>query len=219
MISEGLLHFVEFELQIIALIIFGILYSIRIGQLVKLPMPREKAPSVGSQVKGVVFSFSTLVLPWKMESTMKHLGRWIEFMIYHFGALAAITATFTLPFTPKIMIPSVRMIFAVLILLAAVVGIIKIARRFLNPHLRHVSVPDDYFSLIAVEIYFIAAAGCLIWNTTGFRFAFFLITALFLIYVPFSKISHYVYWFFARVYLGIRYGRRGILPGKRLTNE
>jgi hypothetical protein len=117
------------------------------------------------------------------------------------------------------MIPAVNIGFAVFILLAAGVGIIKILRRFLDPHLRHVSVPDDYFSLIAVEIYFISAAGCLIWNTTGFRFAFFLITALFLIYVPFSKISHYVYWFFARIYLGIRYGRRGILPRKRLVHE
>jgi hypothetical protein len=33
-----------------------------------------------------------------------------------------------------------------------------------------------------------------------------------LFYVPFSKISHYVYWFFARVLMGVRYGRRGVAP-------
>jgi len=38
------------------------------------------------------------------------------------------------------------------------------------------------------------------------------VTAVFLFYVPFSKISHYVYWFFARVLMGVRYGRRGVMP-------
>ncbi|UCE41792.1 MAG: hypothetical protein JSV17_02040 [Candidatus Aminicenantes bacterium] len=218
MISESLLHFVEFELQIIALTIFAILYALKIVQLVKLPMPREVAPASGNPAKGVAFSFSTLINPFSMDSTTKHLWRWMEFLIYHLGALSAILATFTLPFAPKMMAYPVRIVFAIFIGLGAIVGISKIIRRLANPHLRYVSVPDDYFSLIAVEIYFIAAAGCLVYFTDGWRFVFFLITALFLVYVPFSKISHYVFWFFARIYLGIRFGRRGILPKKRLQH-
>jgi len=113
----------------------------------------------------------------------------------------------------------VRITFSVFIGLGALVGVIKLARRIVNPHLRHVSIPDDYFSLVAVEVYFIAAVGCLVFYTPEYRFVFFLITALFLFYVPFSKISHYLYWFFARVYLGIRFGRRGVLPRKRFQHE
>lgn len=218
MISEGWLHFVEFELQIVALIIFAGLYTLRISHIVKLPLPKESAPARGNPAKGVIFSFSTIVNPFSMDSTTKHLWRWIEFFIYHLGALSAILATFTLPFAPGMMTYPVRIIFAVFIGLAIPVGIVKLIRRFVNPHLRYISVPDDYFSLVAVEVYFIFAALCLIFYTDIWRFLYFLVTALFLIYVPFSKVSHYVYWFFARTYLGVRFGRRGVLPGKRPQN-
>ncbi len=218
MINEGLLHFVEFELQIIALIIFAGLYTLRISHLIKLPLPKESAPKRGNSFQGVVFSFSTIINPSSMESTTKHLGRWIEFFVYHLGALSAILATFTLPFAPGMMTYHVRIVFAIFIGLAIPVGIVKLIRRFVNPHLRHISVPDDYFSLAAVELYFIFAALCLIFYTDLWRFLYFLVTALFLVYVPFSKISHYVYWFFARVYLGVRFGRRGVLPRKGLQN-
>jgi len=218
MISEGLLHFVELELQIIALILFAGLYSLKIAQLIKLPLPKERAPATGNPAKGVAFSFSTLINPLSMTSTTRHLWRWIEFLIYHLGALAAILATFTLPFAPGIMTKSVRLVFALFIGLGALIGVFKIVRRIVNPHMRYISVPDDYFSLAAVEIYFVVAALCLVYYTDIWRFIYFLITALFLVYVPFSKISHYVYWFFARVYLGIRFGRRGILPRKKLQH-
>ncbi len=218
MISEGLLHFVEFELQIIALIIFVGLYTLRISHIVRLPLPKESAPNRGNPGLGVVMSFSSIINPFSMDSTTKHIGRWVEFMIYHLGALSAILATFTLPFAPNMMTYPVRIVFAVFIGLAVPIGLIKIIRRFTNPHLRHISVPDDYFSLIAVEFYFIFAALCLVFFNDLWRFIFFLVTALFLIYVPFSKISHYVYWFFARIYLGIRFGRRGVLPRQGMQN-
>ena len=41
---------------------------------------------------------------------------------------------------------------------------------------------------------------------------FFLLTAFFLIYVPFSKISHYLYYPFTRYWLGKTLGHRGSLP-------
>jgi len=103
----------------------------------------------------------------------------------------------------------------VLVLGALIVGFIKLWRRIVAPELRVVSTPDDYFSLAAVQVFFFFTAMALITEARGWMVAYFLITAAFLIYVPFSKISHYVYWFFARVFFGIRYGRRGIIAGKR----
>ena len=76
-----------------------------------------------------------IINPKSMDSTTKHLWRWIEFFIYHLGALAAIMATFTLPFAPGIMTYPVRIVFAVFIGLAIPVGLIKLIRRFSNPHL------------------------------------------------------------------------------------
>jgi hypothetical protein len=210
--SEGLLHFVEYELQIAALLFFAALYALKVRKLMKLPLPPETAPAKGSAARGVAASFAAVFYPWSMESTTKHIGRWVDFALYHLAAAAAIGATFTIPFTPRLMTYPVRMVFAFFIVIGIAVGFIRLARRMTDPYLRHVSTPDDYFSLAALQVFFASSAGCLIFNTPGWRFTYFVITALFLVYVPFSKISHYLYWFFARTYLGIRFGRRGVLP-------
>ena len=44
---------------------------------------------------------------------------------------------------------------------------------------------------------------------------YFLLTAFFLMYVPFSKISHYLYYPFTRYYLGKTLGYRGVTPMQR----
>jgi hypothetical protein len=45
---------------------------------------------------------------------------------------------------------------------------------------------------------------------------YFILTAFFLVYVPFSKISHYLYYPFTRYYLGKTMGHRGIYPMRRV---
>jgi hypothetical protein len=37
------------------------------------------------------------------------------------------------------------------------------------------------------------------------------VSALFLVYEPFSKIRHYIYYPFARYYYGVAWGRRGVI--------
>jgi len=41
---------------------------------------------------------------------------------------------------------------------------------------------------------------------------YFLMTAFFLIYVPFSKISHYLYYPFMRYWIGRALAQRGVFP-------
>jgi nitrate reductase gamma subunit len=213
--EDRFLEFVKLDLQIIALSLFGLLYAFKVYQLLKLPWPKEVAPQRGHEELGVLYSFAWLVSPWSMSSTTQHIGRWVEFAVYHLGAGAAILGTFSIPFWPAIMTRPVSLTMAALVIGAFVVGIIKLWRRITAPELRVISTPDDYFSLAAVQVFFFFTAMALITEARGWMIAYFLITAAFLIYVPFSKISHYVYWFFARVFFGIRYGRRGIITGKR----
>jgi hypothetical protein len=210
--AEKFLHFAEFELQIIALSVFGILYVIKAWTMARLPLKWENAPAKGSPGAGVAYSYAATVLPWMMSSSTQHWTRWLEFGLYHIGAGLAILSTFTLPFAPQIMIQPVRIVFAVFVALGLVVGAIRLWRRFTDPRLRVISTRDDYFSLAAVEVFFFLTVMTLVVNTPGWRLAYFLVTAAFLFYVPFSKISHYLYWFFARVLMGVRYGRRGVMP-------
>lgn len=215
MLSEGFVHFVEYELQIIALAWLGVLYALKIFQLSRLPMLREKAPAKGSASAGVLRAYSNMFIPWSMESSKKHFWRWVEFGAYHVGAGIAILNTFTSPFAPGMMTEPVRWIFAVLIVPALLLGIVKLIRRISSPELRLISTPDDYFSLASVELFFFSAIMALLLNTPLWRTIYFLITAAFLFYVPFSKISHYIYFFFAGIFTGSRYGHRGVRPAER----
>jgi nitrate reductase gamma subunit len=214
-LSDGFVHFVEYELQIIALAWLCLLYAIKIFQLSRLPMLRENAPRKGSAVSGALQSYANLFIPWSMESSKKHLWRWVEFGAYHVGAGVAILNTFTSPFAPGIMTQLVRWAFAILIAPALLLGLVKLARRIIRPEMRLISTPDDYFSLASVEVFFFSAIMALLVNTPLWRTVYFLITAAFLFYVPFSKISHYVYFFFAAVFTGGRYGQRGVRPQGR----
>jgi nitrate reductase gamma subunit len=212
MIPEGLLHFAEFELQIIALSVFAVLYALKAWTLARLPMRWENAPAKGSPGAGIAYSYAATVVPSMMSSAAQHPTRWLEFGVYHIGAGLAILSTFTLPFAPGLMVQPVRIVFSVAVAAALVVGAIRLWRRSTDPNLRVISTPDDYFSLAAVEVFFFLTVMTLVTNAPVWRLAYFLVTAAFLFYVPFSKISHYVYWFFARVLMGVRYGRRGVIP-------
>ena len=212
MVYTALAHFAEFELQIIALAWMAVMYTVKSYQLAHLPMSWEKGPKKGNSLAGVLRSYTNLFMPWSMESSKKHPWRWLEFGIYHIGAFIAILNTFTSPFAPGMMTVPVRIVFAILIAPAAVAGITKLWRRLSRPELRLVSTPDDYFALASVELYFISAILALTLNTPLWRTIYYFITAGFLFYVPFSKISHYVYFLFAGVVTGSRYGWRGVRP-------
>jgi hypothetical protein len=215
MISEGFVRFAEYDLQLIALGWLAVMYAIKSFQLSRLPMPRERAPRKGNPVAGVLRSYAGLFMPWSMESSRKHPWRWLEFAVYHVGALVAILNTFTTPFAPGMMTAPVRIAFAILIVPAVAAGITKLARRLARPEMRLISTPDDYFALGSVEVYFVSAIVALLANTPLARTVYFLITAGFLFYVPFSKISHYIYFLFAGIFTGSRYGWRGVRPQAR----
>jgi len=212
--TEHLLHFVEYELQAIALAWMAIIYTIKAIQLSRLPMPWEREVKKGNPGQGVMRSYASIFMPWAVESSRNHMGRWAGFAIYHVGCLVAIVNTFTFTFAPAFMSPSIRLLFGILIAPAILVGFLKIYRRIRLPELRLISTPDDYFSLISLQLFFFTAVMALLLNTPFWRLSYYIITALFLFYVPFSKISHYIYFFFARFLTGARYGWRGIIPQK-----
>ena len=67
MIPENVVHFAEYQLQIIALAWMAIFYSIKVFQLARLPMQWEKGPRKGNAVSGIVRSYSAIFMPWSMS--------------------------------------------------------------------------------------------------------------------------------------------------------
>jgi nitrate reductase gamma subunit len=100
--------------------------------------------------------------------------------------------------------------------LAFLIGIRRIIRRLTDERLRIISSPDDYFAIILMTAFFaIGFIALWMWSLgkpeTGYMWIFFMMTTFFLLYVPFSKISHYVLYPFGRVMYGQIFGGRGIL--------
>jgi hypothetical protein len=78
--------------------------------------------------------------------------------------------------------------------------------------MRLISSLDDLFSITLLNVFLALAFFSVPNDKPGVLAAFFIVTAFFLVYVPFSKISHYLLWPFTRYYLGWHWGHRGVYP-------
>jgi len=218
-----LLHFAEHRLQEGALIFMGLVYTTRLIWLLRFKAGKERQPATGhpqtTPKKGFLYSWAVIGMPWVMESSRKHPGNYLAFAAVHLGVVLAIGLSFIIPYAPGLLgsVVLVRIIQAATGL-ACLIGVVRLIRRATNKHMRAISSPDDYFSLLLLTVWF-AFASLSASNSTAWGewhlLTFFFLTAFFLIYVPFSKISHYLYYPFTRYYLGKSLGRRGVYPLER----
>ena len=224
---SDLLHFSEHTLQEAALIFMAIVYILRIRWLFKFKGGRERQAPTGrvdtTKRKGIIYSCAAIAMPWAMESTRKKAFFYTQFVVFHIGVVAAILLSFFIPYTPSFLESSaVVIIFQVAIGLAFIVGCGRIVRRITSKYVRAISSPDDYFSLILLTVWFGFAFFAVPNNYQqgeGILITYFILTAFFLIYVPFSKISHYLYYPFSRYWFGKSMGYRGVYPMRRSTSQ
>lgn len=220
---SGFLYFSEHTLQEAALAIMAIVYTCRIIWFLRFNAGKERQGQTGSAqttpTKGFIYSWANIAMPWAMESTRTKKFLYAQFVVFHLGVVAAIALSFIIPYGPAILEKAVVvLLFQLVIGAACLVGVLRFIRRVSDPYMRAISSPDDYFSLILLTVWFffgvLAAPNNLAYGEWHLL-TFFLLTAFFLIYVPFSKISHYLYYPFTRYYFGKSMGYRGVYPIKR----
>lgn len=215
-----LLLFSEGTLQEAALAIMTIVYFLRLYWLTRFMAGRERQAPTGTGStkprKSIVYSWANVAMPWAMESTRTKLFLYVQFVVFHLGVTAAIGLSFIIPYLPELLnSPAIVLILQIIIGSAFVVGLLRMIRRFGSNYMRAISSPDDYFSLLLLTVWFGFAFFAVPNNISGGEgivLTYFILTAFFLIYVPFSKISHYLYYPFTRYYLGKSLGRRGVFP-------
>jgi len=218
--GDGVLRFAENELQIGALIFMVVVYALKIRWILNFPAGRDRqAPASDpgrSGPRGARRSLLQIAMPWAMGSTRQHPLLYAQFALFHIAVAASIAMSFLIPYAPGT-IASRPAVIALRVTFAAAVfiGIARLFRRVRDPYMRAISTPDDYFSL-ALLIVWLALSFLAAPNQPHPRawplLAYFFLTAFFLAYVPFSKISHYLYYPFARWYLGRTLGYRGVYP-------
>jgi nitrate reductase gamma subunit len=173
-------------------------------------------PGHTNPAKGTAYSLGNVAIPWAMESTRKNPFFYAQFVAFHLGVTAAIALLFIIPWAPGWLENSAFVLaLRVPIGAAFLVGLYRIYRRITDPYVRAISTPDDYFSVLLLTVWFFfafLAAPNSTANGEWHMLGYFFIATFFLIYVPFSKISHYLYYPFTRYYLGKSLGHRGVFP-------
>jgi nitrate reductase gamma subunit len=208
-----------------ALGFMALVYTIRVTWFVqrfKAGGERQAATGVPGRTtpkKGILHSWANVATPWAMESSRTQPFFYVQFVAFHLGVTAAILLLFVIPLAPGwLENPAVVLAFRIPIGAAFLVALGRIVRRFGDKYIRAISTPDDYFSLILLTVWFLfaflavpnsTASGE--WHLLGYSY----LATFFLVYVPFSKISHYLYYPFTRYYLGKSLGYRGVFPIQR----
>jgi hypothetical protein len=208
-----------YEIRLSALAFLGLMYVLKLAWLFRFRSSRERTFPAGDPGRGVALSLLNVALPLKMESTRRHFGFYGQFVLFHLGVLAVILISFIIPFWPwmldsRLAIASLQVVMGA----AALIGLFRFARRWRQANVRLISTPDDYLSLALMVLYLasgVLAAPARPPEGEGTLIVFFALTTLFEIYVPFSKISHYLYYPFTRFFLGRNLGHRGVVAKLR----
>ena len=218
--SEAL-QFAEGTLQEVALVFMACVYTLRLIWIFKrFPAGRDRQGQTGpadtTPRKGILYSWGLIGMPWEMESSRSKPLMYGTFVIFHIGVVVAIAESFIIPYGADLLAANPWMVTIIQVSTAAacLIGVYRIIRRVGDKYMRAISSPDDYFSLILLTVWFAFASlsspnqGVAEW----ILLTYFWLTAFFLVYVPFSKISHYLYYPITRYYLGRTLGYRGTYP-------
>jgi nitrate reductase gamma subunit len=213
----------------VALAVMGLVYGLRLRWLFSFKAGKDRSapgqPGKTDAKRGGYYSLGNVAMPWGMESTRSG-GKfffWLTFVIFHLGVAAGIGLAFVSTIAPGVLrIPVVAWGVGGIIGAAFLVALYRIVRRVSRPVMRLISSPDDYFSLIMLTCWFALGvltqayiAGAPRFQNENILIAYLLLTSFFLLYVPFSKISHYLYYPFSRWWIGKALGHRGSFPYSR----
>jgi hypothetical protein len=218
--TSPLLHFAEDRLQIIALTFMAVIYIFKIRWILSFKAGKERQASTGNPrttaKKGAVYSLFNIFMPWSMSSTRQHPFFYLQFGIFHVAVACSIAMSIVMPYFPELIAGKwVIFLLQALFGLAFLIGLGRFIRRVVSPYIRAISTPDDFFAIALLTVWLLFAFMAAPNNRAETEFwvlGYFLLTAFFLFYVPFSKISHYIFYPFTRWYLGKTLGHRGVYP-------
>ena len=206
-----------------ALLVFigGMIY--RLVNVIGLGWSKNRVPDKGSKAKGVVMSFLKGILFWPFIPWVKNTFKrspliYIGGALFHLGLFSVIFlgvahmlvwksllgfGWLTLP------LPIVDWLAA-----AGIAGmLILLINRIINPVARLISGPAEYLAWVFVFLPMIT--GYLLTHHLFLRYEVMfslhmLSVDVLLIWIPLSRISHFIFYFFSRTIHGQEFGKRGV---------
>jgi hypothetical protein len=195
-------------LALAALVFCLVAIALRLNDILRRPRKRDLSRPRGSRARGILYAFTLGMAPWEKESARKHWVAYLRGVIFHLGVFAAIAALLASPWLDGA--PAwLRGGWAVVAGAGAFAGFAATAMRRLDRNERALSVPDDYLA-VALSALFAALAAVALLLAAALP-AFYIVAALLLVYIPFGKIRHCVYFFYAKFFYGESTGQRGVI--------
>jgi hypothetical protein len=195
-----------FQLLAGAALAFAILaFAGRLRAFAALPRPADRATPKGSPRRGVLYAFTLGMAPWAKESTRLHMQAYLRGVAFHLGILLGFAILVASPWLGAV--PATwRAGLALGAAAGALLGLVGFAARLAERNLRMLSTRDDYAAVLLVSL-FLASASLGVLLPAAMPF-FYLASAAMLVYAPFSKIRHCLYYAFSRLFFGRFAGSR-----------
>ena len=209
----------------VALFVFLAGMAYRLVRVVGLGWPRDRVPSRGSKLGGVIVSFAKglLVLPfvpWVKNTFARNPVPYVAGGLFHLGLFAVIF--FGTPHMlvwksllgfgwPTLPLPVTDWLSAV----ALIALLALLVNRMLHPVLKLITRSSDYLNWLLV--FLPMATGYMMTHHMFFRYEVLfslhmLAVDVLLIWIPLSRISHFAFYFFARTIHGAQFGKRAVMP-------
>jgi hypothetical protein len=199
-------------LAIIALGVCALGIAFRIRDIMNRPYRRDLSRARGNTRRGVLYAFTLGMAPWEKESTRQHWVAYFRGIFFHLGIFVAFGVLFASPWLDVIPLP-IAWLAMLVTAVGAVFGFAGLVMRLTEENTRVFSLPDDYFSVFLSSLFVTLAFLSLL--VPSALPVFYIVTAVMLVYIPFSKIRHCVYFFYSKFFFGLGFGRRGVIgqPG------
>ncbi len=219
------LEFTRGPLFQVALLIFvaGMFY--RLVRVVMLGWGPDRVKSKGSKLGGVAVTYAKALVIWPfipwvkntfnrnpliyLAGGMFHLGL---FIVLFLGTAHMLVWKSLIGFGwPTLPLPIVDWFAA-----ATIVAMIALfINRLLNPVLKLISGPAEWLNLLVVFLPMVT--GYMLTHHLFFRYEtlfslHMLVVDALLIWIPFSRISHFMFYFFSRTVHGAQFGKRAVMP-------
>ena len=194
---------------LVALAITVLAFGQRLRIFNRLLRPVEQAKPKGNTRLGILYAFTLGMAPWSKESTRRHWASYLRGVAFHlsiFLCLMILLASQWIPSLPAYW----KSLLALGAGLGALFGLIGLVARFVEHNLKTLSTPDDYFAVALVSLFKATTALWLIFP--AIQPLFYLISAFLLVYAPFGKIRHCIYFAYSRLFYGKFIGSHSVLP-------
>jgi hypothetical protein len=208
---------VIFQLLAVLALAFSIFaFGSRLRAFRALPVPKDRSPMRGDPQAGIFYAFTLGMAPWAKESTRLHAVAYLRGVAFHLGIFLGLGVLLASPWLAAF--PAwLQTALAVGAGIGALLGLAGFAARFAEHNLRSLSTPDDYTAVLVVSLFLAVTAAWLAgWVGAG---VYYLTAGIMLVYAPFSKIRHCIYFAFSRLFYGRFIGRRAVLPHSQQSHK